>query len=256
MRLPGPAWSPVLAAAFTAAFFLILTVKFVTVALICGVFAVVSIIAWLWQLDPPPAGKVDVGGDTVLPTYVSGQLSHSWWAMLVLLLVAGALYLSFVFSYLYIWTVSPDAFAVVDLLPAGTMPAVSAALLISSSGLIALAGRLLSARTSDIVWSALMLLATAAIVGGLVNDVLAFWHAGLRPTSSVHGALVTLNSFLQFQLTATLVVMSGFAIARRMTGQLNSTRRVVFDNVALLWHYTVGQSLFGLLLIHGFPRAI
>jgi hypothetical protein len=34
-----------------------------------------------------------------------------------------------------------------------------------------------------------------------------------------------------------------------------STRtRVVFDNLSLLWHYAVGQGLFGLLLVHGFPR--
>ena len=38
----------------------------------------------------------------------SGPVSHSWWAMVVLLLVAGSLYLAYVFSYLYLWTVSPQ----------------------------------------------------------------------------------------------------------------------------------------------------
>jgi cytochrome c oxidase subunit I+III len=28
----------------------------------------------------------------------------------------------------------------------------------------------------------------------------------------------------------------------------------VLDNLALLWHYTVGQGVFSLLLVHGFPR--
>ena len=62
--------------------------------------------------------------------------------------------------------------------------------------------------------------------------------------------------FLQLQLTAALAVMTGFCIARLWAGQLNSNRRVVYDNLSLLWHYTIGQSLFGLVLVHGFPRAI
>jgi cytochrome c oxidase subunit I+III len=50
------------------------------------------------------------------------------------------------------------------------------------------------------------------------------------------------------------VIMGGFAIARGLTGRLDRKRRVVFDNLGLLYHYTVGQSLLGLLLVHGFPR--
>ena len=40
LRLPGPGWTPLLAAVFTAAFFLILTVKLVVLASVCGVLAV------------------------------------------------------------------------------------------------------------------------------------------------------------------------------------------------------------------------
>ena len=42
LRLPGPGWTPLLAAVFTAGFFLLLTVKLVTLALICGVLAIVA----------------------------------------------------------------------------------------------------------------------------------------------------------------------------------------------------------------------
>jgi cytochrome c oxidase subunit I+III len=41
-----------------------------------------------------------------------------------------------------------------------------------------------------------------------------------------------------------------------MAGRLDVRRRVVFDNLAILWLYTIGQSLLGLLLVHGFPRAV
>jgi cytochrome c oxidase subunit I+III len=50
--------------------------------------------------------------------------------------------------------------------------------------------------------------------------------------------------------------MAAFTIARRMTRQLNATRLVVFDNFALLQAYTIAQMLLGLLLVHGFPRAV
>jgi cytochrome c oxidase subunit I+III len=67
---------------------------------------------------------------------------------------------------------------------------------------------------------------------------------------------VSLNLLLQLQLLIPLLIMAAFAIARRLTGQLNAIRRVVFDNFALLSAYTIAQMLFGLILVHGFPRAL
>src|SRR3546814_1155696 len=49
MRLPDPGWAHLLAAVFTAAFFLLLTVKLVTIAVICGVLAIAMLIAWMWN---------------------------------------------------------------------------------------------------------------------------------------------------------------------------------------------------------------
>jgi cytochrome c oxidase subunit I+III len=66
--------------------------------------------------------------------------------------------------------------------------------------------------------------------------------------------MVYMAAFLQAQLTLTALIMAGFAIARSLAGRLDRKRRVVFDNLGLLYHYTVGQGLLGLLLMHGFPR--
>ena len=68
--------------------------------------------------------------------------------------------------------------------------------------------------------------------------------------------MVYMAAFLQLQLTLALVVMAAFAVARSIAGRLNRRRRVVYDNLGLLWHYTVLQGLFGLLLVHGFPRLV
>jgi cytochrome c oxidase subunit I+III len=256
MRVAGPGLAPVLAAAFTAAFFLILTVKLITVALICGVIAIGSILYWCWQLDLPPAGKVSIGGRIRLPTYVSGPNSHAWWAMIVLMIVAGALYLSYVFSYLYTWTVSPGLWPSSQALPGWLYPVLTLSLLALSSAAISQAGRRLSASTSPAIWSAIVVLAVILLCVALATDAYAFWSSGLRPSSNAYMALVALGLFLQLQLVSALVVMAGFAIARKLTGQLNSTRRVVYDNVMQLWHYTTAQGALGVILMHGFPRVL
>ena len=52
----------------------------------------------------------------------------------------------------------------------------------------------------------------------------------------------------------TTLIMGLYTIARWLAGKLDSVRRATFDNTMLFWHYTVGQGLVGLLVVHGFPR--
>ena len=87
-------------------------------------------------------------------------------------------------------------------------------------------------------------------------EVFAQWRTGVRPDADAHAAMVYMAAVLQLELTLALVVMAGFAIARSIAGMLNRRRRVVYDNLGLLWHYTVLQGLFGLVLVHGFPRLV
>jgi cytochrome c oxidase subunit I+III len=61
---------------------------------------------------------------------------------------------------------------------------------------------------------------------------------------------------LNGQLTFAIVVIALFAIARYFTGQLDAVRCVTLENTSLLVAYTAGQSLFGLFLIHAFPRIL
>src|SRR5690606_28438229 len=127
-------------------FFLLLTVKFVTIAIICGILAIVSCLVWTWGLDKEPDREpVDIGGGIKLPTYMSGPSSHPWWAMMVLIFVAGSLYLSLVFSYLYLWVVSPEVWAPHGsaALPHPGWPVAAATLAVGSAAATWLAGRLL-----------------------------------------------------------------------------------------------------------------
>ncbi|MEZ2410653.1 cytochrome c oxidase subunit I [Bosea sp. RCC_152_1] len=257
MRLSGPGWAHVAAAIFTAGFFLLLTVKAVFLAASCGVLAIVAIIVWMWGSDPAPTEPVDIGGGIVLPTYASGSLSHSWWAMVVLILVAAALYLSYLFGYLYLWTVSsqgwPDASALSSL--AG--PLAAGGLLATSAGMLLGAHRLSKRRELPRAgFAALVALGIVALLAALAVDALSQWSVGLRPQASGYGAMVYANAALQLQISASVAVMGGFAITRAVAGRLTAIRRVVFDNLALFWAYAIGQAAFGLILAHGFPRLV
>jgi cytochrome c oxidase subunit I+III len=260
IQMPGPGWPPLLAAIFTAAFFLLLTIKLVVVAVVCGVIAVAFCLIWTWSLDPGPAkGSVDIGGGISLPTYATGPTSHSWWAMVVLMFVAGSLYLAYVFSYLFLWTVSPEVWAPAGspALPALGWPATSTFLLLAGAALVVTAGHLLPpAGKFGVAVPLAIFLALACLAGSLAIEIAGHWRTGLSPSANAYGAMVYLGVFLFGQLAFTLVIMGLFTIARHAAGKLDRERRVTFDNLALLYHYTVVQSLLGLALIHGFPRLV
>jgi cytochrome c oxidase subunit I+III len=179
--------------------------------------------------------------------------------MVVLMFVAGSLYLSFVFSYLYLWTVSPQVWAPLGApAPPGLgWPLASAALLIGGSALLVIAGRALPQPGRRRGWVAtLLLLALAGLLASFAIELVAHLGSGLSPTASSYGAMVYLGVALFGQLVAALVVMTLFAVARCLAGLIDRERRVTFDNVALLYHYTVAQTLLGLTLVHGFPRML
>jgi cytochrome c oxidase subunit I+III len=260
IQMPGPGWSHFLAAVFMAAFFLLLTVKLVVPALACGMLSIVCCLVWVWGLDPGPSrGPVEIGAGLKLPAYQTGPSSHSWWAMIVLMLVAGSLFLAYVFSYLYLWTVSPQVWPPIasPALPAIKWAVLSGLLLLLSILAYVGAGRALprpGERNGTML--ALLLLATACLVGGVAVDLYSHWEVGLRPTASSYAAIVYMSGILTGQVALAVTVMTLFTVARYAAGKLDSERRVSFDNTSLLGRYGAAQGLCALLLIHGFPQAI
>ena len=182
---------------------------------------------------------------------MSGPQSQAWWAMVVLMLVAGAMYACVLFSYLYLWTVSPDVWPTAEQLPGLARPLIVALLLVASSAAMGLANRALKGRHGRGV--------TAGLVGAVLLFAGAFAvdlgsHAGVSPAASAYGAVVYLVLSMEGFFGVIVIVMALFALARQLAGRLDSVRRVTFDNARLYWHYTVVQSLLGLLVLHGFPR--
>ncbi len=259
IRMPGPGWAHVLAAVFTAAFFLLLTVKMVTLSIICGVLAIVCCLVWAWELDKGPAEPVDVGGGYRLPVYVTGPIGHGWWAMVILMLVAGSLFLAYLFSYLYLWTVSPEVWpASLAQLPELTWASVSLTALFTCAVLFLLAKKSLAppGERRRAITPFLILLAAVALIVAVVCEGWSQWQLGLRPTESSYAAMVYMSCVLNGQLAFAVAIMALFVIARHYTGKLDAVRFASLENTCLLAWYTVAQALVGMALIHGFPRVI
>ncbi|MEE1610061.1 cbb3-type cytochrome c oxidase subunit I [Microvirga sp. CF3016] len=258
LQIPGPGWQPVLAAVFTAAFFLLLTVKFVFTSVICGVLAIGCVIWWLWETDPGPVRPpADIGGGVVIPVYVTGPMNHSWWAMIVLMVVSGMVFTCLIFSYLFLWLVNPGAWPPqgVDL-PERLWPFMAGALYIVSAALIAYASRTLRGDDRRSPRSVPVLIAAALlfVAGASAADLWVQWRSGLSPSAHAYGAAVYAIVSLQIFFVLTTLVMGLYTIARWLAGRLDSVRRTTFDNTMLFWYYTVGQGLVGLAVVHGFPR--
>src|SRR5690606_11422945 len=92
-----------------------------------------------------------------LPTYRSGPDSQAWWAMVILMMVSASLYGCLMFSYLYLWIVSPQVWP--ELPVSLGLPALSAAALILSSAAVGWANKNVS-RKGDCraLWLAIPLL--------------------------------------------------------------------------------------------------
>jgi cytochrome c oxidase subunit I+III len=250
LRMPMPGWAPILAAWFTAGFFLLLTVKLVVPALLSGAAAVAALLHWTWHLDPPPlACPVDIGGGITLPTYMSGPQSQAWWAMVVLMLVSGSIFGCAAFSYLYLWTVSPRIWPAE--VPHWAFAALSAALIAASSACIGLANRALK-RARSIAWP--LIAAIALLAGGIAAEFVT--QRELSPSASAYGAAVYLIASLAAFYASVVIAMTLFVLARNAKGMVDAVRRVTFDNARLFWHYAVAQTIAGLLLVHGFPRLV
>jgi len=251
--VPGPSWLPLIAGAGTAAFFLLLTVKMVAPAIAGGTVGLAAMLMWIWQTDRgathPP---VDIGGGIKLPVYASGPVSHSWWAMVVLMLVDGTVFASLVFSYSYLTMAVADACPPPGTRLPGLEWAAAAALgWIASSLAFEFAKRKLG---RSLLFDTALAAAIVLMLAAFGVDLYGQWQSGLRATDHAYGAVVYAVLAWQGFHVCILFVMAAYTLARHWAGLLDAKRRVTFDNTRLFWHYMVGQGLAGILLLHAMPR--
>jgi len=238
--LPGDSWWPLIAAAGTAGFFLLLTVKATIAAWICGVVAIVGIIAWLWQSDrPPPTTQAQVADQLTLPVGAVGSASHSWWATMIMLVVDATIFASFVFAHIHVsmrLTVCPPPGAA-QAMP--LWPLLSSGLLVAGSALVALARRAVGRAALPWLMIAAMLCLLAAFGCGFNGQRL----AGLDPTANAWSATVATLLAYQGLHVVGMVMIGTYLCARAWCGHVTERSGATLDNTALMWHYTSLQGI-------------
>ncbi|MVW79866.1 cbb3-type cytochrome c oxidase subunit I [Bordetella sp. 02P26C-1] len=257
LPLPGPGWSPLLAALGTAGFFLLLTFKLFIPAGACGVLAIVAIWYWLWQSDAgPEIATVDIGGGLCVPWRGSGLRSHASWAMAMLLVVCVSIFGALVFAYFFLWLASsgeswgaqtPSSGNGVWLISAGLMLGASILLIRPGRSLVhhrpwALRGR--------------MLLGICVLLAASAFELVQHWQTGLRPQRGAYDAVVYAVAGHQAFFAIIVAIMGVFTLARSMANKLNLQHQSCLQATQTMWHYTVVQGLVGLVLVHQFPRLV
>jgi cytochrome c oxidase subunit I+III len=252
LRLPGPSFLPMIAAALTGGAFIFSTFHFWWLATMSGVFALAFILIWLWTgtATIPEKPRKDVGLGVTLPLYASGSESVGWWAMLITMLGDMTAFVSLVFGYFFYWTLHPafppDPFPG----PGVFWPVTGAVLLLAAWALTVLARRwnLHDYRAwfyGAILAAVLLSVAgSAALIKGL---------EGLVPESHVYPAIVWVLVLWTVIHIAAGVIMLLYCIARRWAGRMTAAHDIDIQNVALYWHFVALTVLITTGVIAGFP---
>jgi cytochrome c oxidase subunit I+III len=254
LKLPGPSWLPVFAGVGTAAFFLFMTVKWFIPSAIGGVIALVSIFKWLWETEPAPTDRrYSIGSGVELPDHMIGSRSHSWWAMVVLILVDATIFVSLLFAFFYFWTISAVWPVPPFEIPSLMRSVGAASLWMLTSACVAFGTRRLNKGTGGSALCATIVAAIVLMMGAFVATLEVVSTANAGPSEHAYGAVI--YSLLAWQgLNAVLMLlMGGYTVARILAGLLDARRRNTFDNTRLMWHYTVVQGIVALAVMQA-PR--
>lgn len=99
------------------------------------------------------------------------------------------------------------------------------------------------------------------LMAGLLSMLMAYAidlyghsQTGLRPEQHVYGAVVYAVLAWQGLHICIVCIMISYTLARAWRGMLDVTRRITFDNTRLFWHYTAGQGIAAILLLHAASR--
>lgn len=257
LMLPGDSWLPLLAAAGTAGFFLLLTMGLTIIAWTCGIVAIAAVIWWLWQVDQPaPEPAVKVADHVWLPVGATGAASHSWWGTIIMLVVDMTIFASFVFAYIHISMMSPISCPPPNAALAAPMwPLLSCALMIGASILFETMRRRTGTQTAiSQTWVRLIvIIAMVLVAAGFAAEFAGQRQAGLDPAAQAWSAAVAALLAYQGFHVLILLLAGGYVLARSWSGKLGTDSRGTLDNTALMWHGATLQVVLGALVINLLP---
>jgi len=251
--LPGNTWTPFIAALFTGLFFVGLLAKLYWVAGVGALLALAMLFVWAWQSGSmEDCAPVEVASGRRLELHYAHARAPGWWGMLIALLADGTLYVSLLFAYFFLWTVSPQwppaGYANIGIL----LPSIALALLIAS-GLAAIAAERANLNGNINKFKLGMIAAAALAAVFIALQTAALLVSGISAQAHAYGALVHTISGFQLVHAGAGVLMALFLVLRARKGYISPRRANEVAVVALFWRYTVLQWIAGYATIHLFP---
>jgi len=254
--LTGDSWLPLIAAAGTAGFFLLLTVKWLWPAYACGAIAIGAIVVWLRETDRPPHQSAVKVADfrPALPVGAVGARSHSWWAMVVLIVVDATICASFAFAHVHVSLMADICPPAGAALPSSASVAASVVLWAGTAVLIELARRWkLAGSSRAAALAAVVMLALICACAAWSANVLGHIDAGLEPKANAWSATVVALVAYQGLHVVVLIFMLSFLAERILSGGVSPRSRATLDNTALMVHYTSLQGIATVLVVQWLP---
>lgn len=240
IHLPTNSWWPMLSALALAAVCISLLTRTYPLALAALVVAAGLLLRWSWENGAhPKAAPVDLQEPTDPPLHSRTCDGPGLWGMAVTLMADATLYLSLLFSWFYLWTVSPE-WRLPEETPLALAPLVLCGLLLAAA--VALYSRMtqrLRLGQDRNLWANTALVAllgvlhTAALIGVFVG-------AGLRPTELAHDAVLMVMLFYLLFHSGLATVATGLQAWRVKLGYLSA--RLPYEPMVLkpFWMYTLG----------------
>ena len=235
-QVTGPAWITIMAAVFTGGAFIFPTFHIYTPAIICGAFAIVCVLYWLWTATarPPKEEMRDVGLGLRLPTYASGPNAVGWWAMWITMLGDATAFASLIFGFFFYWTARPDFPPAGALQPEGGWVVLMAVLMVLAWA-ATLFAREANARRYTLAAKLALCVAPLAAAGGASCTYLAV--AALEPTSHVYPAILWALMVWLIAHTGAGIIMQSYCLAGSLFGKLTPRYDADLRNVTLFWHF-------------------
>ena len=238
MRVTGPAWITIVAAAFLGGAFIFPTFHVYPPAIVCGVLAGLCVLYWLWTSTAPVPEKErkDIGLGMSLPIYASGVESAGWWGMCITMIGDATAFASLVFGFFFYWTSDSD-FPPADSLHANPVLLGAATLLLCLAWWLTLHARQRNRDGEEATARLALGGGLAASVVGAASLIASLAVPGLDPTAHVYPAVLWV--LVVWCVTHVLVglVMQGYCLVGSLAGKLTPTHDADLANVSLYWHF-------------------
>ena len=255
--LPGNALVPLVAAVLTSLLFIGFLSKQYWLSVAGAIATLAALLYWAWNNGTSgPTADMEVAPGMRLPVHFKIPLTTGWWGTLIALLADGTLFISLLFAYYFLWTVSaewpPPGYREISL----ALPLLAFAALLIAGFAASWADACNSRADGKKHAGAIPIAYGATMFFGLAFIVLqiAALHTSEVPAREhAYGALIYTVSGVQIVHVGIGMLMAGFVLMRVRFGYLRPDQPGEGKIVTLFWQYTMLQWLLGFATIHVFP---